>query len=413
MTGGPTRWAGSVPALTEGGAPRRSTPVRDAERHARLALSWLAEPGDERLAALVAGHGAEWVLAALTSRPARGAAAQHWSARLATLDTDRLLRRATEVGARFVVPGDPEWPPALADLARLGAEGLSDHAAPLGLWVRGVGDLAALSDRAVSIVGARAATGYGEQAATEISGGMGERGWATVSGAAYGIDAAAHRGCMNAGWPTLAVLACGVDVDYPPGNAGLLARISQVGLVISELAPGTRPTPVRFLRRNRVIAALGRATVVVEAAHRSGSLSTARLARTLLRHVGAVPGPITSSASQGCLRLLREPGVTLIRRCEDLLDLVGELGGDGLTESPGPTLPTDRLAELPRRVFAAVPKLRPAAAASISRTAGLALPEVQATLVQLEIDGLVLREEAGWRKTRPRDRPRSDGRGGA
>lgn len=399
-----------------GGPVLRQPRVGEAERHARLALSWLAEPGDERLAGLVAGHGAEWVLAELASGPVRDAAARHWATRLATLDTDRLLRRAAEVGARYVVPGDPDWPPALADLARLRAEGLSDHSVPLGLWVRGAGDLSGLTGRAVSVVGARAATGYGEHAATEIAGGIAEHGWATVSGAAYGIDAAAHRACMNAGWPTVAVLACGVDIDYPPGNAGLLARVSAAGLVVSELAPGTRPTPVRFLRRNRLIAALGRATIVVEAAYRSGSLSTARLARTLLRHVGAVPGPVSASASQGCLRLLREPGITLIRHAEDVLDLVGELGVDAVTEPSGPMLPTDRLDEPRRRVFAAVPKVRPAGTTSICRTAGLALPEVQSALVQLEIDGLVVREESGWRKTPPARPPTGsgrDGRGGA
>ncbi len=397
--------AGGVVAGAESGAiggVTRLRSVEDGERQARLALSWLAEPGDDRLSDLVGQFGAQRVLTAVAEGRLGAATARHWSARLASLDVDVLLRRAGEVGARFLVPGDPGWPAALTDLGRLGgAEGLADHAPPLGLWVRGQGDLAALAERSVSVVGARAASGYGEQVANEVCGELGERGWTTVSGAAYGIDAAAHRGCLGAGWPTIAVLACGVDIDYPLGNAGLLDKISRNGLVISELAPGTRPTRVRFLRRNRVIAALGQATVVVEAAYRSGALSTARLARGLLRHVGAVPGPVTSSTSQGCLQLLREPGVTLIRRAADVLELVGELGTDAVVDPAGPVTELDRLAPVPRRVLEAVPKVRAADAASISRVAGLDLPEVQAALVQLEIDGLVHRDDAGWCKVRP------------
>ncbi|MFC7471104.1 DNA-processing protein DprA [Actinomadura keratinilytica] len=198
------------------------------------------------------------------------------------------LAAARDAGARFVCPGDVEWPAQLDDLG---------DARPLGLWVRGTPSLRFWALRSVALVGARACTDYGAHAAGLLGAGLAERGWVVVSGGAYGIDGAAHRATLGAGGATVAVLACGVDSPYPRGHAQLIARIAEQGLVVSELPPGDHPTPSRFVLRNRVIAALTRGTVVVEAAHRSGALSTARAALRLGRAVMGVPGPVTSGLS--------------------------------------------------------------------------------------------------------------------
>ena len=189
--------------------------------------------------------------------------------------------------------------------------------------------------RAVAVVGARACTVYGEHVAGDLAAGLGDRGWTVVSGGAYGIDAAAHRGSLAVDAPTVAVLACGVDVAYPAAHDGLLRSVRAMGVVVSELPPGARPTRRRFLDRNRVIAALGRGTVVVEAALRSGALNTAGHADELSRTVMAVPGPVTSAASAGCHELLRARGAALVTDAADVLDLVGRPGDRRPRPPPG------------------------------------------------------------------------------
>ncbi|CAO0828595.1 hypothetical protein SMICM17S_05162 [Streptomyces microflavus] len=179
--------------------------------------------------------------------------------------------------------------------------------------------------RSVAVVGARACTEYGAHMAATLAAGLAERGWVVVSGGAYGIDGAAHRGALGAGGATAAVLACGVDRPYPPGHTALITRIAEQGLVVGELPPGDHPTPSRFILRNRVIAALTRGTVVVEAAYRSGSLVTARAARRLGRHVMGVPGPATSALSAGVHELLRADAV-LVGDAAEVIELVGDMG---------------------------------------------------------------------------------------
>jgi DNA processing protein len=222
------------------------------------------------------------------------------------------LRRAERCGARLVVPEDDEWPHlAVHALVRAVAEESQEprHQSdrtralvpPLALWVRGEARLDELLDRAVAIVGSRASTAYGEHVAGEFAYQLAERDWTVISGGAYGIDAAAHRGALAADGPTVAVLACGVDRPYPSGNGPLLARIADGrGLLVSEFPPGAAAHGHRFLVRNRLIAAFSRGTVVVEAAARSGATATAHRARTLGRPVMAVPGPVTSAMSVGC-----------------------------------------------------------------------------------------------------------------
>jgi DNA processing protein len=265
-----------------------------------------------------------------TARRVLGRALARWAPRLADLDPGRVLDRADRLDARVVVPGDAEWPTGLDDLG---------GSAPLCLWVRGPVDLAAAVRRSVALVGARAATAYGEHVAADLAAGLAEAGCTVVSGGAYGIDVAAHRGALAVGGPTIALLAGGVDRTYPAGNHTLLESLAREhGAVVAECPPGTAPVRARFLLRNRLIAALSGATVVVEAAWRSGALSTATHAAALLRPLGAVPGPVTSMASAGCHRLIRDGAAVCVTGTPDVLELVGPRPPtDGARQGAGPT----------------------------------------------------------------------------
>jgi DNA processing protein len=366
-----------------------------SDRSARLALSRLGEPGDLRMAGLVAELGAERVYAELLDgRDPRGVRTDV-AARLEGIDPVRDLERASRAGLRWVVPGDAEWPPSLDDLD--GCEPLIGMGrAPLGLWVRGPIRLDELANP-VAVVGSRSATTYGTDVAAELAAGLARSSAAVLSGAAFGIDQAAHRGALAGGGPTVAVLACGVDRAYPAAHQALLDHLAQHGAVVSELAPGCAPTRLRFLARNRIIAALSRGTVVVEAAVRSGALNTASWAQRLNRPVMGVPGPVTSAPSEGVHQLIRSGAATLVTRADDVLELTGAMG-EHLVEPPrAPTLARDRLTRGQRQVLEAVPLMRAAPSDSIARTAGLGLVQVRSALDGLFRRGLVEQLPTGWR----------------
>jgi DNA processing protein len=301
----------------------------------------------------------------------------------------RDLAVARDAGVRFVVPGDGEWPGQLDDLG---------DARPLGLWVRGRPSLRMWALRSVALVGARACTEYGAHMAATVSAGLAERGWVVVSGGAYGIDGAAHRGALGAGGATVAVLACGVDRPYPRGHTQLINRIAEQGLVVGELPPGDHPTPSRFVLRNRVIAALTRGTVVVEAACRSGSLVTARTARRLGRHTMGVPGPATSGLSAGVHELLRQDAV-LVTDAADVIELVGAMG-ELAPERRGPVLPRDLLHPAARQVLAALPGRGAVTADEIARGAQTDRDDAIARLYELRSLGYVERHGDSWKLTR-------------
>jgi DNA processing protein len=258
-------------------------------------------------------------------------------------------------------------------------------------------------DRSVALVGSRASTAYGEHVAGDLAHRLGERGWTVVSGGAYGIDAAAHRGALAAGAPTVAVLACGVDRVYPSGNGALLERIAQDGLVVSEWPPGAAPHRHRFLVRNRLIAALTRGTVVVEAAARSGARATARRASRLGRPVMAVPGPVTSAMSVGCHELVRdrELGAVLVTSAAHVLEEVGRLGEDLAPSPDGTTDLRDDLSDVARRVLDACPVRRGVSPERLAAVAGCGVVEVLQVLPALEIAGLVQWTGTGWRLAPP------------
>ncbi|HET8615361.1 MAG TPA: DNA-processing protein DprA [Actinomycetales bacterium] len=365
---------------------------------ARVAWSRLAEPGDARAGRLVAAVGPSEALRAVAERGATADGSDSGSAawlaryvpRLAVLDPVRDLAAGRRVGARVVTPDAEEWPAGVDDL----------EVPPLCLWAAGPARLDQVARRSVSLVGARAATTYGEHVARELGHGLAERGFAVVSGLAYGIDAASHRGALAAGGTSVAVVAGGLDRPYPRGNEALMRRLAAEGAVVSEVPPGATPTRSRFLQRNRLIAALSGGTVVVEAAWRSGSLSTARTAERLGRPVGAVPGPTTSMTSAGCHALVRSGAAVLVTDADEVADLVGRLGADAADEPVSPRTVLDDLDPLTLQVLDALPVRRGRDLPSICRTAGVDEGSVQAALGRLDLAGLAERHGEGWRLRR-------------
>lgn len=311
------------------------------------------------------------------------------------------LAAGDKAGARLVVPENPDWP--AWPLLCLGAptdrvvRGLGR---PLGLWMRGTAPVANTFDRAVSVVGARAATGYGEHVAAELGFGLVKAGMTVVSGAAYGIDGAAHRGALTAGGPTVAVLGCGIDIAYPAGHSGLLDGIIAAGLIVSEYPPGTTPARHRFLVRNRLIAALSSATVVVEAGVRSGARNTATTAATLGKVVMAVPGPITSVMSVGCHDLLRTGGATIAGSVAEIIEAAGPLGENLDPDRKVRKRSTDGLNDQALRVHGALRREESKDTEQISVDSGIPIDRVRTLLPELELTGHATQHDDGWRQAK-------------
>ncbi|WP_412752507.1 DNA-processing protein DprA [Krasilnikovia sp. M28-CT-15] len=381
---------------------------------ARIALNWLAEPGNRTVWTMTRSEGAPAALDRLLSGdiPDPGLRAAVL-ARTAGSDPRRLaeaaMRRAKRLGARVVVPADPEWPRRVEELSTLELDGGGrighDVRPPLCLWVRGAWPLDETFHRSVAVVGARAATGYGVGVTTDIAYGLAEHGWTVVSGGAFGIDAAAHRAALAAGGLTVAVLACGVDRPYPVGNTALFERIADAGLLISEWPPGSDPLRHRFLIRNRVIAAATIGTVVVEAAARSGAVQTMGRVLALRHRAMVVPGPVTSALSAGCHRLLRaDPATRLVTDLQQVLEEVGSIGEYYSDPPRGRVHDRDTLDEESALVLEAVPRRGSASPDQLASTAGLSLRTVLRRLSLLEMAGLVVRRDDGIALP-PRSRP--------
>ncbi|MFS0732826.1 DNA-processing protein DprA [Microbacterium sp. 1P10UB] len=383
------------------------------DRYARLVWSTLVEPGDSVAHRFVAALGPAAALRELHAGMKAGVfaragidasdgdrGARRWLPRRKDDATRTALDAARRAGCIALCPGDEHWPARVDDL---GAH------APLALWVRGDPALLSAPVPALALVGARAATGYGEAVAVEFAASLAATGVSIVSGAAYGIDGAAHRAALAAGGTTFALLAGGVDRPYPVGHSELISRIVSAGVVVSEAPCGTAPTKWRFLQRNRLIAALSDATVVVEAGWRSGSLNTAAHAASLGRPLGAVPGPITSAASTGCHRLLREFDARCITSADDARELLA-LHGDALWPASGGPLGThsphtdDRSRDDDRsrtddrsRVLDALSTRTWRTGADVARHAGMAEQDVEGVLGLLLLDGAVKSSPSGWR----------------
>ena len=284
-----------------------------SEKQARLALFSVIEGGQIYWSNEVRELGAAEVYERLIEDIYDPVKFRNLIERVKSVDTEKLEGLLERVGAIFLTPHSPDWPVALNDL----------NALPIGLVVKG--DLSALADRSLAIVGTRNPTPYGIRIAGDFAAGFVDREWSIVSGGAYGIDSAAHKGALIAEGRTIAVLAAGVDVAYPAGNARLFAEIVENGALVSEVLPGAHAIPSRFLTRNRIIAALSQATLVVEAAFRSGSLRTARDAAELMRPVMAIPGPINAPTSEGCHRLIGERAAEIVTSVADAIELTTSL----------------------------------------------------------------------------------------
>lgn len=378
----------------------------DGERRARVALSFLAQPGDpvlgaalrtrtaNGLLALVTGAdvGGEAMLAGEVEDAALARALPRWRERLSEIPSTGRLAAWRGSGLRVIQPGDAEWPTQLDDLG---------DTRPLQLWVRGTADIRVSCVNSVSIVGSRAATGYGNHVAIEMAAHLAERGVAVVSGGAYGIDAAAHRGALAASGVTVAVLAGGLEFGYPRGHGDLFGAIAAAGALVSECPPDRGPTRPGFLVRNRIIAALSRGTVVVEAAMRSGALNSARHARELCRPVMAVPGPVTSEQSAGCHELIRDYGAMCVTCGSDVAEHIA-LPGAGPSDGPrrGPATARDMLDPASVAVLEEVPVRGGRGPASIAVRAGVDLDTALRCLGVLAAGGFVERCELGWRAAR-------------
>jgi DNA processing protein len=313
----------------------------------------------------------------------------------AAADLEVLARR----GGRLITRDCPEWP-LLAFSAFDGAGARPQGVPPMVLWALGPARLDEVAQRAAAVVGTRAATAYGEQVTADLAAGLVERDVAVVSGGAYGIDGAAHRAALTCDGITVAVLAGGIDIPYPAGHSALLHRIGQHGLLFSEYPPGLRPARHRFLTRNRLVAAVAGAAVVVEAGLRSGAANTAAWARALGRMVAAVPGPVTSSASAGCHALLRD-GAELVTRADDIVELVGRIG-ELAFELPRPATALDGLGEAERQVYEALPGRGAATVDELAIASGLMPEQVLGPLAILEVAGLAERDCGQWRIVRTR-----------
>jgi DNA processing protein len=378
------------------------------ELFARASWTGIAEPGDRAAGELVASLGAGGALTALVdtwplarimdAASAAGslltaadleAALARWTPRLKSGVALVALRQAVRFAVRLLVPGDPAWP--------TGVDDLGPHA-PIALWLRGNDATLAAAQHSIALVGARAATGYGEHVTMEASAGLVDRGFAIISGAAYGIDGMAHRAALASSGQTVAILAGGVDRFYPSGHDALLARIVEAGAVVSELPCGSPPTKWRFLQRNRLIAAASQATIVLEAGWRSGSLNTAGHAASLGRPIGAMPGPVTSAASAGCHRLIREYAATLVTSAAEMAELVHgtEVHDSGVQDRPDTPQGRADSTALRVRLTDALSLRAPRSVDDLAARSGMSIAEVQAELGALEIDGGAVERDRGW-----------------
>lgn len=283
------------------------------EKAARLELFAAIEGGSTFWTSEIASQGVIQTLHSIKDGFYRSSKGEKTLSQIHPGGADELVTLIDNAGGSFLTPEDLGWPNQLNDLAAM----------PIGLIVKG--RVECLSQRSIAIVGTRNPTPYGARIASDFAAGFVDRDWLIVSGGAYGIDTHAHKGALIAEGVTIAVIASGIDINYPAGNERLFSEIAELGAIVSEVMPGTPAFPSRFLTRNRIIAALSKSTLVVEAAFRSGSLRTARDAAELLRPVMAIPGPINSPTSEGTHRLIGERAAEIVTSVADAIELISSL----------------------------------------------------------------------------------------
>lgn len=367
----------------------------DEERTARACLSGVVDPARPDLAKLITQVGAPRVWQTLRQSSEDSV----WATRARSFDLGRSLGLLERDDVRFLIPGDPDWITGWDDLASI------DHGrlggVPLGMWAVGAGSPGELLAQSVAMVGSRASTGYGERVSTDLAAELAAAGFTVVSGGAYGIDAACHRGALTVAGATIAILAGGLDQWYPRGNSRLFEQMSQSSVVISEVAPGVRPTKAGFLARNRLLAAGSQATVIVEAALRSGALNTTGWAAELFRPVFAVPGPVTSAASMGPHSLVRGGGAVLVTTAAEVISGLRPIEPDppGLPRQPRLLDDLDPHEVVVRE---ALPGRGSLDVGQLAERTGLRVPLVLAALGSLEHQQLVRRRPDGtWSLARP------------
>lgn len=372
----------------------------DTELRAWAYLSRVVEPPNSPLLSLCDHLGPVEAAAAVRARTVPPGYDDVLTATAARADTDLAgqdLELAARIGARLLTRDDPEWPawPLLAlgqaDTAFRGGE-------PVALWVRGRGRLDEAASTGIALIGSRAASRYGEQVTSSLVGGLVADNWAVISGGAFGIDGAAHRAALACGGQTMAVMACGIDRDYPAGHARLFDQIADGGLVVSEYPPGTTAAKHRFLTRNRLVAAMSNAVVVVEAGRRSGAANTAAWARKLGRPLGAVPGPVTSATSIGCHQMIADGLASLVIDTESVIALAAPDGSGGIGR--GPDRSTDALPPDDKRVHDAIPARSSVTIEEIAYSAALDVAVVRSALARMDVSGHVVNVDGAWRLAR-------------
>ncbi|MBJ8343289.1 DNA-processing protein DprA [Antrihabitans sp. YC2-6] len=370
----------------------------DARRLAYAYLSRVLQGPSAPVNELVAAVGVEEAARAVREWDLPAALQRRTEARRHLDTAAHDLELMDRIGGRLVTPDDEEWP-TWRMLAFGGAEAKDrECVAPLALWVRGAGVLSELTDRSVAVVGTRAPSNYGEYVAADIAADLASRGWTVVSGAAFGIDGTAHRAALSVEGATVAVLACGIDTPYPKSHAKLLEEVARTGLVVSEYAPGTAVTRYQFLTRNRLVAVLSDAVLVVEAGRRSGARNTAKWARRLGRPALAVPGSVHATTSTGCHHMIREGEARLVTTASEVIDEAGPLRLPiDATDSPRPT---DGLVGDQMLVYEALPAIGSRAPSELSEASGVPIAGVRAALPMLELAGFVGSDETGWYRRR-------------
>lgn len=350
-----------------------------SERWIRAALASVVDAGDPRMSETLAANGPEEIWQQVQA----GALSEAWQRRARVVSPQQLEEEAHHLGLRVIVPGDDEWPDKLDHLnecPRVGDMG----GAPVALWLKGRGHLSQLAARSVAIVGARACTKYGKLVARTFAQGLGDAGYVVVSGGAYGIDAAAHQGALLSSGVTVAVAAGGLDIPYPTIHEHLFDEICQQGVQISETRPGIRPMRHAFLARNRLIAALSEATIIVEAALRSGAKNTTSWADALSRQVLAVPGPVTSSESETPNYLIRDHCAQAVTSVTDVVSMLSPVGTVEEQSTTGPGRPLDFLSAAQSRVRECLPATGGMTLDNIAIASGLSVRECAVVLTELE-----------------------------
>ncbi|MDY6811065.1 DNA-protecting protein DprA [Gordonia sp. HNM0687] len=369
----------------------------DTELQAWAYLARVVEPPNAPLLSLCDHLGPVEAAAAIRARSVPRGYDDVLTATTARADTEMAeqdLELAARIGARLVTRDDAEWP-AWPLLALGQADTASRGGEPLALWVRGSGRLDEAASTGIALIGSRAASRYGEQVTSTLAGGLAADNWTVTSGGAFGVDGAAHRAALACGGQTMAVMACGIDRDYPAGHARLFDQIADTGLVVSEYPPGTTAAKHRFLTRNRLVAAMSNAVVVVEAGRRSGAANTAAWARKLGRPLGAVPGPVTSATSIGCHRMIADGLATLVIDAASVIALAAPDGGGDI--GPGPTRPTDALSPEAKRVHDAIPARGSVTIEEIAFSAALDIAAVRSALARMDVSGHVVNIDGAWR----------------